>query len=184
LDPDGRLVKLAGKVEDQRLFLEKAEESTGLKVSIGKDGILSATGDVNNGAAKAFMDAINSDQAIGIEIVRNDRNLHIDDYPTGKLDVGDLAKISDASPRWGQATLAHVFVEHRVGMEMGGKTRKTWLGGAHKAGLAAENAVMGATHRFDNSRSWMRRMFDLNYEVTYELNGRVIGNYDVRLDDE
>ncbi|MCC7096206.1 MAG: RHS repeat-associated core domain-containing protein [Thermomonas sp.] len=171
VDPDGRVVRLSGDTDDQTEFIRLASELTGLRITQHKNGTLSATGKIENGAAIAFMRAINSKSTIDMRVVNNDRNVTFDDA-SGVIDRGDFAAASSASKQLGQAILAHTFTEQVALMNMGGRTRSNYNNGAHSAGFQAEMSAMGASMRTSNkfTREFLNSIgLKINYKITYEF---------------
>lgn len=187
IDPNGESVKITGSDADQETFIGQAERFTGLAIAVGEDGMLSASRDVKNGAAAAFMSAISSEHEIGLQIVSNWSDVTFDDM-AGVIDVADFTVAAATSERLVQAAFAHLFAEQRKLMDMGGRTRENYLNGAHRAGRDAEYAVMGATLRKDNGgiRHLLLNSIGINtrLNITYENNGQIIGNYSLPLDND
>ena len=144
-DPTGTIVRMSGDEEDLKTFTGIASELTGLEVGI-EDGVLTATGDVGDGAkgvaAGALMDAINSENTISLNVVAGTDAIVFDDFRTRTIDHSDFSNISNQNSDVASALLSHVFAEQTFSVENG-----VGFGPAHRFALGVESSAFGADYR-------------------------------------
>ncbi|HVJ61793.1 MAG TPA: RHS repeat-associated core domain-containing protein, partial [Tahibacter sp.] len=113
IDPDGRAVALAGSDENKKEFQSISFRLTGYKVK-EEGGRLAIDGARNEKvgspvAAKALSEAVKSERAIDVSVVKNDPGTFVDSFEKKTFDVGDFDVLSGMSESLGAALYAHVF---------------------------------------------------------------------------
>jgi RHS repeat-associated protein len=151
-DPSGLEIVVNGSKDDRQAFTRLVYRSTGVKVKIGKNGVLSESSKRNAkvgnaGTAKSLSAGISAKGTVSFNLVRNDAATFGDSFVTNAFDLDDFAKFSAKSDSFAGALFDHVVTERTAALSNGGS-----FGPSHQAALSAESRVMGAANR-DNSGS-------------------------------
>jgi RHS repeat-associated protein len=150
-DPLGDIVKIEGTRREKRQFVRLLNKTTGNKYKIGKDGVLSNSGNSSNiqttkkksGELSMIVgQAMMSEETIDIKLVSHSSKVGFDSFDSGELDISDFKK----APRVFQAgMLAHV-VQERLSTPKGYSNRASTTDAefdqAHNAGLESESRII------------------------------------------
>lgn len=148
IDVNGDSVKLTGSQRNINAYLALLGARTGNTYGVDDKGFLIRTGalstttneNVSGELLLTVDDAINSKTNIAMDIVKNDDDVFVDSYKTGKVDVGDLLSLKDNAFVAGE--IGHVFSERLATEGVGGYSNQ-----------ANRDAILGTSDDFTSSQA-------------------------------
>jgi RHS repeat-associated protein len=155
VDPDGRDLILAGDKEAQDAYLKMLHASTGNNYKIENEKLVLVgedkgfKGTKSETLIKILSNIIGSKDVYNISLVgskQDDKDVFIDSYTKGKIDVTDLAKLGKESTALQGAAIGHFLneIQAETGYSTADeKTRETMFNKAHTASLSVEGTIFG-----------------------------------------
>lgn len=185
IDPDGRVVVVAGAPSNVRAFQGMAYRMTGIPTAV-QNGVLVQSGDINGkqgyaGAATALLGAMNSHDTVTFNMVNKDPQTLGDSFALNTFDVADFSAFESKSTQFAAALLTHVLAERSFDAANGsGIKTQSGFNAAHAVALTAEASVMGAATRTESGNQTASGM-----QVTFNYvdpAGAIQSNYSFTID--
>lgn len=155
IDPDGREIRLAGDTKAQQTYIDMLRASTGNIYKIENDRLSLVGADANFKGAKSLTLAeiiqkgIDAEDVYALSLVgarRDNKEVFIDSYIEGKVDVSDLKKLGKAHTALQGAAIGHFLneVQAEAGYSTADQeTRKGMFNNAHDPSLEVESTIYG-----------------------------------------
>jgi RHS repeat-associated protein len=155
VDPDGRDLILAGDKEAQDAYLKMLHASTGNNYKIENNKLILVgedkdfKGTKSETLIKTISNIIGSKDIYNISLVGakgDDKDVFIDSYTKGKIDVTDLTTLGEGSTALQGAAIGHFLneIQAEAGYSTADeKTRETMFNKAHTPSLGVEGTIFG-----------------------------------------
>lgn len=155
IDPDGRDLILSGDKEAQDAYLKMLHASTGnnYKLENNKMVLVGADKDFKGTKSATLIStiskAIESKESFSLTLVGakgDDKDVFVDSYVKGKVDVADLTKMGEASTALQGAAIGHFLdeIQQVAGYSTADEaTREKNFDAAHKESLKVEGKIYG-----------------------------------------